>query len=177
MKFREDWNKLWAKYCLFRQSWTKHLEQIKEIEWNWRGLENSDICLIAYFLTAIYKVSFVEGRIGTRLCLQTSNFYQSNIKSFRNLFRNSQTKFFKLDVKFHCPCRQIEPVLKRKVPKYYDQNIGHVWPWLGIAMRQHIQSKVALSDFTFPWWISPCKKPKLLRLSFHRYWWQKNPAI
>ena len=37
--------------------------------------------------------------------------------------------------------------------------------------------KEALSDATFTWLLSPCKKSKRLLDSFQRYWCSKNPAF
>ena len=36
------------------------------------------------------------------------------------------------------------------------------------------QPKKVVSDGTFPWWFSPCKKSKRLLDSFQRYWWSNN---
>ena len=41
-----------------------------------------------------------------------------------------------------------------------------IWPHL---------TKVAVSDTTFPWWATSCKKSKLLIDSY--MWWSKNPAV
>ena len=44
LKSGRDWEKSWEKICLIRQSWTKYSKQSKEIERNWKELENFDIC-------------------------------------------------------------------------------------------------------------------------------------
>lgn len=44
LKFGRDWDKFWEKICLIRQSRTKYSKQSKEIERNWKELENFDIC-------------------------------------------------------------------------------------------------------------------------------------
>ena len=38
----------------------------------------------------------------------------------------------------------------------------------------HTQQKVVVSDATFLWWLSLCKKSKISTDSFQRYWWSKN---
>ena len=47
----------------------KYLDQSKEIEQNGRRPENFGIS-VGEFLTAVKEVLFLEGVLGTRLCLQ-----------------------------------------------------------------------------------------------------------
>ena len=38
-------------------------------------------------------------------------------------------------------------------------------------------STLVVSDASFPWWLSPCKKSKISLDSFQRHWWSKNQGI
>ena len=41
----------------------------------------------------------------------------------------------------------------------------------------HNQTKAVVSNTIFPWWLSLCKKSKILIETFQRIWQSKNPAI
>ena len=49
-------------------TFAKKLKQCQEIKQNWTKRENFDICFWVV-LTTTAKVFFLEGRLGTRLCL------------------------------------------------------------------------------------------------------------
>ena len=57
-----------TKIYLFRQSQTKSLEQSREIQKKIEQGKKRLISTFAGFLTALSKVQFLEGRLGTRLC-------------------------------------------------------------------------------------------------------------
>ena len=50
------------------QSWTKYLEQSKEIQENWTIIEKFDIYFCVFF-DYITKVLFLKGRVDTGVCL------------------------------------------------------------------------------------------------------------
>ena len=62
------------------QSWLNYLKLSTEIKQNWAGLGSFEICFCEIlksasvkFLTAIAKTLFLEGRLGTNICLHSSS--------------------------------------------------------------------------------------------------------
>ena len=52
-----------------------------------------------------------------------------------------------------------------RLPKATPYKFRQVWVWLDFS--QHTHQKAVVLNLTFPWWISPCKKPKKLMHYFH----------
>ena len=63
LKIGGDWDNSWAKICLFRKCRTKYLKQSKEeMERNWTGLENFDICFFIFFLRLLLANFYIQER-------------------------------------------------------------------------------------------------------------------
>ena len=88
---------------------------LKQCEQNWTGRENFEICFCV-ILTTSTKLLFMEGRMGTRLCLlpfcnfpnislfsKILNLFLKTFKSLSNSWGNSYT-FLELDIKYHFTC-------------------------------------------------------------------------
>ena len=52
-----------------------------------------------------------------------------------------------------------------RLPEATPYKFRQIWVWLDFS--QHTHQKAVVLKLTFPWWISPCKKPKKLMHYFH----------
>ena len=65
--FKGNWAKLRPKLCLLRQSWTKYLEQNREIELNWTGKTGQGKkSLISTYLIRLVFDCYYQGLISRR---------------------------------------------------------------------------------------------------------------
>ena len=63
LKIGGDWDNSWAKICLFKKCRTKYLKQSKEeMERNWTGLENFDICFFIFFFRLLLANFYIQER-------------------------------------------------------------------------------------------------------------------
>ena len=68
LKFEEEWVELRLKVCLLREFWANNLEKIQKSSKTGED-KKSLISPFACFLTGTAKLEFVQGRLGTSVCL------------------------------------------------------------------------------------------------------------